>query len=291
VKPPRFEYVRVGSVDEAIAALAQWNGEARLLSGGQSLMPLLNVRLARPAAVIDVNRIPGLDRIAEQNGSVAIGALTRHAGLEWSPVVGASLPLLAEAVRHVGDRQIRARGTLGGSLAHADPTAELCVASLALAATVAVRGPDGGRELPADRLFQGPYTTSLADGEMVTGVTFPRKPGAVSAFTEVTRRHGDFAVVSVAAVGVPGPGETWDSLRVALGGVSDRPILVEQAGTVAAGHQLEPDVVAAIGQACVDASRPPSDIRASADYRRHLIPILIERAIDTLKTRRAADLR
>jgi aerobic carbon-monoxide dehydrogenase medium subunit len=291
MKPPRFKYVRVASVDEAIAALGQWRGEARLLSGGQSLVPLLNVRLARPDAVIDVNRIPRLDRIEERNGTVAIGALTRHAGLEWSPVVGASLPLLTEAIRHVGDRQIRARGTLGGSLAHADPTAELCVASLALGATIHVRGAAGSRDIPAAELFQGPYATALADGEMITGATFPRRPGAVSAFTEVSRRHGDFAVVSVAVVGVPGPGETWESLRIALGGVSDRPILVERAGALAAGNELTADLVAAIAQACVDASRPPTDIRASAGYRRHLIPIQVERAIATLKSRRAADLR
>jgi carbon-monoxide dehydrogenase medium subunit len=292
MKPPRFEYVAARSVDEALEELERWNGEARILAGGQSLVPLLNVRLARPAAVVDVNRIPGLDGIQERNGSIEIGALARHAALEWSPVVGAALPLLEEAVRHVGDRQIRTRGTIGGSLAHADPTAELCVASLALGATVSVRAPGGSsRAVPVEELFQGPYTTSLADGEMITGVSFPRRQGAVSAFSEFSRRHGDFAIVNVAAIGIPGAANTWESLHVALGGVSDRPILVAEASAIAAGRALDAEAVDAIAAACGEASRPPSDIRASADYRRHLVPIHVARALGTLQARRAADLR
>jgi carbon-monoxide dehydrogenase medium subunit len=292
MKPPRFEYVAPRSVDEALEALERWNGEARILAGGQSLVPLLNVRLARPAAVVDVNRIPGLDGIQERNGAIEIGALARHAALEWSPVVGAALPLLEEAVRHVGDRQIRTRGTIGGSLAHADPTAELCVASLALGATVSVRGGGGSsRAVAAEELFQGPYTTSLTDREMITGVSFPRRPGAVSAFSEISRRHGDFAIVNVAAIGVPGDADTWESLRLALGGVADRPILVEEVSAIAAGRALDADMVDAIASACVEASRPPSDIRASAEYRRHLIPIYVERVLGALRARRAADLR
>jgi carbon-monoxide dehydrogenase medium subunit len=284
VKPPRFEYVRAGSVDEALESLAVWNGEARLLAGGQSLVPLLNARLARPAALVDVNGVPGLDDIREENGAVVVGALVRHSALEWSPLVGTALPLLAEAVRFVGDRQIRNRGTMGGSLAHADPTAELAVAALALGATILARSRHASVELPASDFFRGPYTTALEDGTMVTGVSFPRSESAVSAFVERSRRHGDFAVISVAAVGVPGTDGAWQSLRLGLGGAAGRPRLGDPTELVS-GTALEPDVVRAVGEACVEASSPFSDVRASADYRRHLIPIYVERAIDAVLTR------
>jgi carbon-monoxide dehydrogenase medium subunit len=287
VKPAPFEYLRAESVAAAVSALAAWEGEARLLAGGQSLVPLLNARLAQPAAVVDVNRIDGLAGIREEADAVVVGALVRHSGLEWSPVVGARLPLLAEAVRYVGDRQIRTRGTIGGSLAHADPTAELAVAALALGARVAVESPRGTRSVPVAELFLGPYATSLAEDEMITEVSFPRRAGAVSAFVECSRRHGDFAVLSVAAVGTPGSNGSWASLDLALGGVSDRPLLVEGVSAVAAGSELEPEAVAAIGAACVEASRPPSDVRASAEYRRHLIPVYVERALASLRERRA----
>jgi carbon-monoxide dehydrogenase medium subunit len=287
VKPAPFEYVRAASVAQAVSALAGWDGEARLLAGGQSLVPLLNIRLAQPAAVVDVNPIRELGGIREEGKTVVLGALVRHSGLEWSPIVGAHLPLLAEAVRYVGDRQIRTRGTIGGSLAHADPTAELAVAALALGASVAVESPRGRRIIPAAELFLGPYATSLEANEMITEVVFPRRDGAVSAFVECSRRHGDFAVLSVAAVGMPGGNGDWKALDLALGGVSDRPLLVEGVSALAAGSTLEPDVVAAIGTACVEASRPASDVRASAEYRRHLIPIYVERALARLRERRA----
>jgi aerobic carbon-monoxide dehydrogenase medium subunit len=291
VKPAPFKYVRAGTVGEAVSALAEWDGEARLLAGGQSLVPLLNVRLAQPAALVDVNPINTLAGIREDEDAVSVGALVRHSGLEWSPVVGARLPLLTEAVRHVGDRQIRTRGTIGGSLAHADPTAELAVTSLALGARITAESPRGTRVVPAAELFLGPYATSLEMDEMITEVVFPRRDRAVSAFVECSRRHGDFAVLSVAAVGVPGSNGDWSSLELSLGGVSDRPLVVHGVSALAAGSSLEPDVVAAIGAACVEASQPPSDVRASAEYRRHLIPIYVERALSLLRERRAGGAR
>jgi carbon-monoxide dehydrogenase medium subunit len=273
-------------VSEAVSALADWGGEARLLAGGQSLVPLLNIRLAQPAALIDVNPIQALGGVREEGDAVVVGALVRHSGLEWSPIVGARLPLLAEAVRYVGDRQIRTRGTIGGSLAHADPTAELAVAALALGARITVENPHGTRVVPATELFLGPYATSLGADEMITEVAFPRRDGAVSAFVECSRRHGDFAVLSVAAVGVPGSNGDWRSVDLSLGGVSDRPLLVKEVTAIAAGSKLDPEVVAAIGAACVEACSPPSDVRASAEYRRHLIPIYVERVLARLCERR-----
>ncbi len=280
MKPAPFEYVRAESVEEAIAALAEREGEARLLAGGQSLVPLLNMRLLQPQAVVDVNRVPGLGEIEEEEGHVTIGALTRYCQVEWSPTVGSRLPLLTEAVSHIGDRQVRSRGTVGGALAHADPTGELPLASLALGATVVAQGPDGTRELPTDELLLGPYFTALEPAEMITAVRFPYGR-AVSAIIEHARRHGDFCVIGVAAVGEPADGG-WKSIRIALSGVSPAPFV----GSEVSDTRLEPDVVAAMVEACVEAADPADDVRASADYRRHLIPIYVRRALRELERRR-----
>jgi carbon-monoxide dehydrogenase medium subunit len=281
MKPAPFEYVRVESVEEAIAALARYEGEARLLAGGQSLVPMLNMRLLQPDAVIDVNRVPGLAEIRDEEGQVAIGALTRYCQVEWSPTAGSRLPLLTEAVGYVGDRQVRSRGTIGGALAHADPTGEVALAALALGATVVVRGAGGARELPADELLLGPYFTSLEPDEMITEVRFPYGR-AVSAIVEHVRKHGDFCVIGVAAVGEPDNGG-WKSIRVALSGVSPTPYV----GAELADTRLETDVVDAAVEACVEASDPSDDVRASAEYRRHLIPIYVRRALRELERRRA----
>jgi carbon-monoxide dehydrogenase medium subunit len=280
VKPAPFEYIRVESVEEAVAALADREGEARLLAGGQSLVPLLNMRLMQPEAVIDVNRIPGLAEIDEEEGEVTIGALTRYCQVEWSPTIGSRLPLLTEAVSLIGDRQVRSRGTVGGALAHADPTGELPLAAVALDATVVVLGADGTRELPADELILGPYFTALEPAEMITGVRFPYGR-AVSAIVEHARKHGDFCVIGVAAVGEPANG-SWKSIRIALSGVSPTPFV----GATLSDTRLEPDEVAAAVEACVEAADPSDDVRASADYRRHLIPTYVRRALRELERRR-----
>jgi carbon-monoxide dehydrogenase medium subunit len=282
VKPAPFEYIRVDSVEEAIAALAEREGEARLLAGGQSLVPLLNMRLLQPEAVIDVNRVPGLAEIDEGEGEVTIGALTRYCQVEWSPTVGSRLPLLTEAVSYIGDRQVRSRGTVGGALAHADPTGELPLAAIALGAAVIVRGADGTREVAADELILGPYFTDLEPAEMIVGVRFPYAR-TVSAIVEHARKHGDFCVIGVAAVGEPANGG-WNSVRIALAGVSPAPYI----GAELTDTRLDPDVVASAVESCVEAADPSDDVRASADYRRHLIPIYVKRALQKLERRRDA---
>jgi carbon-monoxide dehydrogenase medium subunit len=286
VKPAPFAYRRAHSVDEAVSLLAELGDEARLLAGGQSLVPLLNARLARPTAVIDVNRIAGLDGIVKEDGQLRVGALVRHAQLEWSPEIAAELPLLGEMVRFVGDRQVRLRGTLGGSLAHADPTAELPLAAVTLGATVVARGPSGFRELPAEELVQGYYTTSLAPDEMLTEIAFPVGRDHVGAFAEVARRHGDFAVIAVAAAGVSGGDGAWRSLRIGLAGVGNRPLLCTEAAALGIGARLDAETRRAIGEACLAVAEPKSDVRASAEYRRHLLPIYVSRVLETLERRR-----
>jgi aerobic carbon-monoxide dehydrogenase medium subunit len=287
VKPAPFVYRRAGSISEAIGLLAEWEGEAKLLAGGQSLMPMMNMRLVRPACLVDINGVAGLDDIREDDGQIAVGALTRYSTIEWSPTIGARLPLLAELVRYVGDRQIRTRGTIGGSLAHADPTGEMPLASLVLDASLRVQGGSGSRVIGASEFFQGSYATALESDEVVTEVVFPFEPEPIGAFAECTRRHGDFAIMSVAALGVPGDGDTWDSVRIALGGVADTSFVAEGASALATGTSLEAEVVQAIGVACTEAADPHSDVRASAEYRRHLIPIYVERVLDQLRRRRS----
>ena len=291
MKPPRFEYVVAASTAEAVAALQQYDGNARVLAGGQSLVPLLNMRLLRPAAVIDINRIPGLDAIAEDGDVVRIGALARHSTVERSPVVARRLPLLAEAVTFVGDRQVRNRGTLGGTLAQADPAGELPLVALALDATIGVIGPGGARQIRAVDFFLGPYTTALDPADVIVDVAFPAPAGAVGAIAEHTRRHGDFAVVSVAATGRRGADGTWTGVRLALGAVSDRPVFAERASMLLSGTRLEADRVRAAGEACVAAADPGSDVRASAEYRRHLAGVLTARALSRAVERSRAAAR
>ena len=285
MKPPVFEYIVVESTAGAIEALQRHEGNARLLAGGQSLVPLLNMRLLRPSAVVDINRIPGLDAIQEAADTVRIGALTRYSTMERSEVVERRLPLLAEAVTYVGDRQVRNRGTLGGSLAQADPTGEMAVVTLAHDAHIGVAGPSGARQIPAVDFFVGPYTTVLESAEMIVDVTFPAPSGTVGAIVEHARRHGDFAVVSVAATGVRDARGVWRSVRLAMGGVADRPVFAARASALLSGTRLDANVVRAAAQACAAEADPSSDVRASAEYRRHLIPVYLERALTVLVAR------
>lgn len=286
MKPAPFAYERAATVEEAVALLRRYDGDARLLAGGQSLVPLLNMRLLMPAAVIDVNGVTGLDEIREEGDEVVIGALTRYSAIEWSPTLGTRLPLLTETVRYVGDRQVRSRGTLGGSLAHADPTGEMPLAALALGATIVIQGRETRREVAAGEFFLGPYYTVLEPEEMLVEVRFPVRR-TISAVLEHARRHGDFAVISVAVVGEPNGDNAWKSVRLALGGVSDTPFFAGEASEILSGTKLEPDVIERAGVAAVEAADPPDDVRASADYRRHLIPIYVRRALELMQARRS----
>lgn len=282
MKPAPFEYVAVRSVDEAIATLARFEGDARCLAGGQSLVPLLNMRLMRPSAVVDLEAVPGLDHVAVDDGRVRVGALVRYATLEFSPVIAERLPLLARAVPFVGDRQIRNRGTLGGALCHADPAGEMALAAVTLGATVRVTGPAGAREIAAADFFQAPYTTALEPAEVVTEIAFPDERGTRAVVVEHARRHGDFAVVAVAATGVRDADGRWRRVRLGLGGVGDRPVLAMRAAAAVEGTRLDADAVRAAAEAALGAASPGSDVRASAAYRRHLIPIYVERALAAL---------
>ena len=286
MKPAPLEYVAASTAEEALAALARFDGNARLLAGGQSLVPLLSMRLLRPTAVIDINGIPGLDGIVANGGVVRVGALARYSTLEASAVIRQRVPLLARAVPFVGDRQIRNRGTLGGALCHADPAGEMPLCAVTLGARLHIVGIAGRRELDADAFFGGPYTTALEPTEMLESIEFPEGAGTEAVVIEHARRHGDFAVVSVAATGLRAPDGSWRWIRIGLGAVADRARYARRASEGLAGTRLARADVEAAAARCLEEAEPASDVRASAEYRRHLVPILVERALNELARRR-----
>lgn len=283
VKAAPLGYHRATSVPHAVRLLSDYEGTARVIAGGQSLVPMLSMRLIQPDALIDLNRLAELAGIRTEGDATVLGALVRYTAIEQSPVIAGRLGLLARMVRHIGDRQVRNRGTIGGSLAQGDPTGEMPLACLVLGASVRVTGPAGRRELPVADLYQGSYATVLGPCEVLTEVVFPRAP-ACFAFAEQCRRHNDFAVVSVAAVGDRGPDGTWTGIRVALGGVADQPVLATTAGTIASGSRLPDEAIAEAAEAALEVADPPSDVRASADYRRGLVPIYVRRVLTELRS-------
>ncbi len=279
MKPPAFEYVAAGSVEEAIGELQRHGDGAKLLAGGQSLIPMLNMRLAAPARLVDLGRVAGLAGIAERDGGVAIGAMTRQRAVERSPLVAARVPLLAEAIGWVGHVAIRSRGTVGGSLAHADPAAELPAVAVCLDAHLTVRGPDGERRVAAREFFRAPLTTALGPAEVLTAVWFPgTAPGSGAAWLELARRHGDYALVGVAAV-VTLDGEVVTAARLALTGVGGVPVRAMEAEARLAGGRLTPERVEAAAAAVREAIAPDGDIHATAAYRRHVAGVLAARAL------------
>jgi carbon-monoxide dehydrogenase medium subunit len=279
VKPAKFEYHAPATLDAAIGLLAQYQGEARLLAGGQSLLPMMNFRLVSPAAIIDLNRIADLAYIRAERGTVRIGAMTRHRTIEFSPIVAAHLPLLAEAIKLVAHLPIRSRGTIGGSIAHADPAAELPMVLQALEGEVVARGPTGERRIKAIDLFEGLMTTSLASDEMILEVRLPvMAKHAGCAVEEFARRRGDFAIAAVAAV-VERAGERCIKARLATAGIGEISVRLTAAEAVLERDGLGDNVIEDAAAQAAEMVSPLSDQQASAEYRRHLTRVLTERAL------------
>lgn len=279
MKPPVFEYTAVSSIDEAVAELGQHGDAAKLLAGGQSLVPLLNMRLATPERLIDLNRVAELVYITARSGGLAVGAMTRQRAVERSALAATHVPLLSDALPWVGHFQIRNRGTLGGSLSHADPAAELPAVALCLDARFTVRGPAGERTLVAQEFFLTQLTTALAPTELLTEAWFPAIPrNSGSAWLELARRHGDYALVGVGAV-VTMSGDEIGEARIALTGVGDRPIRAREAEAQLMGESPTPSMLAEAVEAVRRAIDPGSDIHATAAYRRHIAGVLTGRAI------------
>jgi carbon-monoxide dehydrogenase medium subunit len=286
VKPPAFLYASPETLDETLALLHEYGAEAKLLAGGQSLMPLLNMRLARPAVLIDLNRVVGLDYVSPADGEVRLGAMTRQRAAERSPIVAASLPLMTEALRWVGHPQIRARGTIGGSLAHADPAAELPAVAATLDATFVITGRGGVRHLGPEEFFVSYLATAIEPTEMLTEIRMPETaPDAGCAFLEVSRRHGDFALVGVAAVvRIDAEGRGRD-VRLAFTGVGPTPARVREAEAAVSGRRLEESLLAEVSRLVADRLDPDSDINASAAYRKHVAGVLARRALHAAAAR------
>jgi carbon-monoxide dehydrogenase medium subunit len=287
VKPAPFAYECPGSIDAAVTLLASHPGEAKILAGGQSLVPLLNFRMLRPSLLVDVNRLSELDFLEERGDGLRVGALTRHYKLETSPLVRRRLPVLAEAVAHVGHPAIRNRGTIGGSLAHADPAAELPMIAVLLDAEIHTRCAAGGRRHRAADFFLGPLTTLLGEDEIVTEIVFPDPPPRTGwSFEEVSLRHGDFAIAASAAT-VTAAGGTIASARLAVTGVDAVPRRLTEVEAGLVGQKFAPELIDAAARQARDSVNPGDDLRGSADYRRHLVAVLAERVLTSAWARAA----
>src|SRR5215471_3894667 len=283
MKPPVFEYHAPASVDEAIALLTRYGGEGKILAGGQSLMPLLNFRLSRPAAIVDLNGIASLAYVREDDGIIRFGAMTRQRTIEFSDVVKRRLPLLTEATALVGHLPIRTRGTIGVSIAHADPSSEYPAVLSALDGTVVVRGPRGERTLSPTELFQTYLTTSLGPEDILVEVRLPAMaPGAGFAFEEFSRRHGDFAIVGVAAMLV-GDGQRCTTARLATAGAGPIPTRLRSAEEILERDGLSESALDAAAGRAAELVDPDSDIHASAAYRKNLTRVLTGRALRRAK--------
>ncbi|MDR7482984.1 MAG: xanthine dehydrogenase family protein subunit M [Armatimonadota bacterium] len=280
MKPAAFEYVAPRTLDEALGRLADLGADARPLAGGQSLVPLLNMRLVRPAAIVDLNRIPALFEVRAVDSELRLGAMVRHRTLERHPAIRARAPLLADAAAQVGHVQIRTRGTLGGSLAHADPAAELPAAAVALDARCVLRGPHGERTVPAAEFVVGPLATILEPGELLVEVRVPPLPSGTGwAFVELARRHGDFAIVGAAALIHLDADGRIDLARLALCGVGGVPHAASWVGDVLRGARPDPQTFRHVAARVRDEVEPDDDIHAGAAYRKAIAGVLSARAL------------
>jgi CO/xanthine dehydrogenase FAD-binding subunit len=275
-----FDYVRASSWDDAVRALADAGEEARVLAGGQSLVPMMMLGVAAPPALVDIGALER-GRIERRDGKLQLSALTRHVDLEHSVEVQQGCPMLAQAARLIGNVRVRHRGTIGGSLAHAEPTAELPCVALAHGATAHALGPDGSRAIPAHELFVTHFTTSLKQGEVITSVEVPvLGPGQGSCFLELARRPGDFAMVNVAAVvTVAGDGRVGDA-RVVVGATADRPADHSALARTLVGERADDDrLIAQVSAAVADQTEIGPSAHAGADYRREMVAVLARRAL------------
>lgn len=281
MKPAPFEYRAPDSLEEALTLLRDNGDDAKPLAGGQSLIPVLNFRLARPAMLVDLHRVPGLEGIDEVDGGMRIGAMTRQRALERSEPVKRRAPLLAETMPHIAHPQIRNRGTAGGSIAHADPASELPVVMLALDARFGLTDASGERHVDAIDFFTGLFSTALRTGELLTSIEVPdMTPGTGWAFEEVARRHGDYGLIGVAAVVRVAADGVCEHARIVLMNAGAGPVVAVRAAQSLIGASPSPTLLAnAAMVAAKDEIDPRADVHASAAYRRHLADVLVRRTL------------
>lgn len=275
-----FEYLGPSSVDEAISLLTKHGDDAKLLAGGHSLIPIMKMRLAQPKFLIDIGQLPGLAGIHEDSGTIAVGGLVTHHALETSDLLKAKLPLLPETAAHVADVQVRNRGTIGGSLVHADPAADLPATALALGAELRVVGPKGQRTIKIDDFFVGLLATAIAPDEILTQVRFPLLPAKTgSAYVKVPNKASHYAIVGVAAVVTLGKDGRCEQARIGLTGVAHLPRRAEAVEAALAGKMLDDDAMTAAAALATDGVKALSDLHASAEYRLHLTRVMTLRAL------------
>ena len=281
MKPPVFKYVRVDSIGGALSALAENRGEAKILAGGQSLVPMLNFRIASPRVLVDINPVKELDYIRVEVGWVRIGARTRQRALDRSLDVKRKCPLLAEVVKWIGHPEIRNRGTVGGSLVHADPTAELALVAILLDSQVKIQGNGKSRTVGAADFFQGIMATSIAEDEILTEVRYPVAPARSGyGFRELCIRHGDFAVVAAAVQLTVGGNGRCTEARVAVAGAGPTPLRIRGAEEVLVGNNGTDEVFDAAAARVPGEVEPFSDLQGSEAYRREMARVFVRRALD-----------
>jgi carbon-monoxide dehydrogenase medium subunit len=292
MKPAPFKYYAPTTVEEVLARLAEYGYDAKPLAGGQSLIPTMNFRLAQPSVLVDLNNIPELFYIhPDENGGLRIGAMTRESQVEHSPLVAERAPLLHETMPHIAHPQIRNRGTIGGTLAHADPAAELPAVSVALNGRFRLRSQAGERWVAADEFFIGFFTTALEPDELLVEVALPPMPPRSGwSFLEVARRHGDYALVGVGAVVTLDDKGQCHQARLVFLSVGDGPVEAHQAAEMLTGQIPSPEAIRAAAETAAKADVDPgSDIHASAEYRRHLVQVLARRALEQALERAKRD--
>ena len=279
MKPAQFRYLAVGTVEEAVAALSR-HEDAKLLAGGQSLVPMMNFRLVRPGWLIDINRVAELKGVRHEGARVLIGSMTRHAELERSSLIAEHVPLIGEAVPLIGHAAIRARGTIGGSVCHADPAANLPVALLALDAIMHARGPRGPRAIAAKDFFVSALATALAPDEVLTAIEVPAARASEGAsFVEFARRRGDFALAAAAVRLRVGAQGIEDGARIAIGAATAQVVRASRAEALLQGAEPDPSLVDAAAAQAAREITPTTDIHGSADYRRQLVKVLVKEAL------------
>jgi CO/xanthine dehydrogenase FAD-binding subunit len=281
MKPAKFEYIAPRTTAEALSALAEYGDGAKVLAGGQSLVPLMNMRLARPEVIVDINEVAELDYVREGDvGGLVIGSLTRQRQLEREPVVRDQFPVLTEAAELIGHFQIRNRGTVGGSLAHSDPAAELPAVMTAMDAEFVIAASTGERTLTPSEFFVTYLTTALEPNELLTEIRVPALPaGTGSRVYEVSRRHGDFALVGAVTLLEPGAGGTIGKARIALFGVNPTPVRATEAEQILAGQQASESLFREAGEIASRDLDPDGDIHASAEYRKEVSAVVVRRAL------------
>jgi carbon-monoxide dehydrogenase medium subunit len=287
MKPAPFKYIVASSLDHALALKAEHGDEARFLAGGQSLIPAMNFRLARPEVLIDINGLTEFSGIdLSEGGRVRVGALTRYRSLERDADFLGACPLFADALPHIAHPQIRNRGTIGGNLSHADPASELPTLAVAMQAEMGIASATGERRAPASEFFLGLLTTDLGSDEMLVDITFPaRRPRSGACFMEIARRRGDFAIAGVAALVSLDDEWLCAEVRIALCGVGDTPVDASGAASTIVGYRLTSEVIEAVAGRVQQLIEPSGNVHASADYQRHVAGVLTQRVLRTAHQR------